>query len=136
MMQYHPEMPIMAVSGIDNSVKILAPTTLVTQSESPEGSTENAAGSTSSTYTKRKFSRLEDKDQIMQKNQDASWTSERLAMPPSILINLLNRAAAAGDNEDDDEEGDGVPGQRRRIPLAALLQLAGEGESDQDCSIM
>lgn len=118
-MKYHPQLPIMAVSGIDNSAKILAPTTL----GSPEGKV----------YLQRKFSRLAQKDEITQKNQDASWTSERLAMPPSILINLLNRAAAAGEEE---EEGEGEPGSRRRIPLSALLQLAGEGDTDQDCNIM
>lgn len=119
-MQYHPSLPIMAVSGIDNSAKILAPTSL----GSPEGKV----------YLQRKFSRLASKEEIMRKNQDASWTSERLAMPPSILINLLNRAAAAGAGEDDDE--DGSPGQRRRIPLSALLQLAGEEDTDQDCVVM
>lgn len=137
-MQYHPEMPIMAVSGIDNSVKILAPTTLAVpvDSSSSKSEGEPSSASATSTYTKRKFSRLDEKEEIIQKNQDPSWTSERLAMPPSILINLLNRAAAAGNEEDDDDDGEGVPGQRRRIPLSALLQLAGEGDTDQDCSIM
>lgn len=120
-MQYHPSLPIMAVSGIDNSAKILAPTTL----GSPEGKV----------YLQRKFSRLASKEDIMRKNQDASWTSERLAMPPSILINLLNRAAAAG-GEDGDDDDEGGPGRRRRIPLSALLQLAGEEDSDQDCVVM
>jgi hypothetical protein len=128
-MQYHPELPIMAVSGIDNSVKILAPTTTTTQSEQGE--------SNAPAYTKRRYSRLEKKEEITTKNQDPSWTSERLAMPSSVLINLINRAAAAED-EDEEEEGDeeGRPRRRRRIPLATLLQLAGEGNQDQDCNIM
>lgn len=118
-MQYHPQLPIMAVSGIDNSAKILAPTTL--------GTLEDKL------YSQRKFSRLAQKEEIIQKNQDASWTSERLAMPPSVLINLLNRAVAAGGGDDDEE---GAPGGRRRIPLSALLQLAGEDDTDQDCVVM
>lgn len=130
-MQYHPKLPVMAISGIDNSVKILAPTSLqhAHTNESTPGKGNNAP-----MYTTRKYSRLHEKDVITSRNQDESWTSESLSMPPSYLINLLNRAAAADDAEDGDDGGN--EGGRRRIPLAALMQLANEGEIDADCNIM
>lgn len=105
-MQWHPFLPLIAVSGIDNSVKLISPTA----------------------RKEKMYSRLEKKQEITQKNGDASWTSEGLAIPHSALINLLSRAAG-------DEGEDGLP---RRIPLSMLMQLAAqeEGEAGQDCIVM
>lgn len=140
---YHPTLPVMAVSGIDNSVKILAPTTDLTLEEDEAESVEG----TGRRRGTKKFSRTHEKDQIAAKNRDASWTSERLIMPPSRLLMSLFARGGLSDLADAGEEGetgngeggDGSGGGRRgtrRIPLQALLQLASEEQGeDGNCVV-
>jgi WD40 repeat protein len=125
-MQWHPYLPVLAVSGIDNSVKILAPT----QGLLPEG------------QGKRWASRLDKKEEIEKKNSDSTWSSQGLGIDPNVLLRLLARRQAQGDDEDDEQDdaegGEGGTRRRtRRIPLQALLQLAHEGTDERgDCRIM
>jgi hypothetical protein len=112
-MQYHPYLPIIAVSGIDSSVKLIGPTSA----------------------KEKKFSRLQQKEEITKKNRDESWTSEGLAVPHSALINLLSRAVGQEEGEE------GTRQTTRRIPISMLLQMARQGELDeegggQDCLVV
>lgn len=119
-LQWHPHLPVLAVSGIDNSVKILAPT---------QGLDDNK---------KRWASIFDKKEEIQQKNRDSTWSSQGLGINPNVLLRLLARRQAQGEGDDDDEDEEGGPRrQTRRIPLQALLQLAQEGTEERgDCSIM
>jgi len=125
-MQWHPYLPVLAVSGIDNSVKVLAPT----QGLLPDG------------QKKRWASRLDKKEEIEKKNADSTWSSQGLGIDPNVLLRLLARRQAQGDDEDDEQDdGEGGEGgtrrRTRRIPLQALLQLAHEGTDERgDCRIM
>ena len=111
-MQWHPFLPVMAISGIDQSVKILAPT-----------HSEN-----------KKFSRMGQREEVMERNKDMRWTNERLAggMSASALLSFLGETTVAQEGDGDGESG------VRRIPLQALLRLVNEGRAQEDgeCRIM
>lgn len=107
-LQWHPTLPVMAVSGIDNSIKILAPTNC----------------------NSKTFSRFDKRDEISAKNKDETWTSRRLMGSPSsgMLLRLLSEL-----------DSDDASGITRRVPLQALLQLAGDsagGPGERDCRVM
>ena len=109
-MQWHPFLPAMAVSGIDNSVKILAPTHVA----------------------RKMFSRTEEREEVERRNRDPSWTSDRLGIGvnPAALLSLLERAGRRGEGD----EG------ASRVSLRALLQAASEGRyedgDDEGCVVM
>ena len=109
-MTFHPRLPVLACSGIDNSVKLLAPTN----------------------KSEKRYSRMDKREEIMEKNRDASWTSDALSMPSSAIMRMLNRAL-----EGSGEEGE--PGHTRRIPISMLMQMAqeqrGEGGDEGECVV-
>ena len=71
----HPTLPLIAVSGIDNSVKLVSPTHL----------------------SKKAFSKLDQAEAIRRKNKDDSWSSSRLMGAPSALIQLLSEMDEGGE---------------------------------------
>ncbi|GAA5874469.1 hypothetical protein JCM8547_007370 [Rhodosporidiobolus lusitaniae] len=124
-LQPHPRLPLLAISGIDSEVKLFGPST-----DKSKTAVENLV-------------KAGKKEEIVRRNERGEGRA-RLGMNPSTLLAMLasrlrdegvdlpGAEGTAGEGEGE-EGGDGGAGRRTR---RVQIRIGGEGGEVQDCAVM